>query len=155
MLFFIFTMKDFESKMPVSRQIRYYKQSRDNWKENAAKKHLKIREYVQLTRALKKSRDNWKTKAMEAKKRASEAEQKVKELERKLKKIDPLYDSNSSESDEFEPPLPEKAPHHHYQIATISIAVQQFIDVGTSYRGITKTLRLFSHSSSDIPHYTK
>jgi hypothetical protein len=49
----------------------------------------------------------------------------------------------------------QKAPNHHYQISTISIAVQQFIDVGTSYRGIAKTLRLFSDSfSSDIPHYT-
>ena len=44
-------MKDFESKMPVSRQIRYYKQSRDNWKENAAQKQIKIREYVQSTRS--------------------------------------------------------------------------------------------------------
>ena len=123
-------MKDFESKMPVSRQIRYYKQSRDNWKENAAQKQIKIREYVQSTRAFKKSRDNWKTKAMQAKKRADEAEQKLKELEKKMKKLDPSYDSNSSESEEVEHPLSEKAPHHHYQISTISIAVQQFIDVG-------------------------
>ncbi len=105
-------MKDFESKMPISRQIRYYKQSRDNWKENAAQKQIKIREYVQLTRALKKSRDNWKTKAMQAKKRAEEAEHKISELERKLKKLDPSYDSNSPDSEELLPPLSEKAPHH-------------------------------------------
>jgi hypothetical protein len=47
---------------------------------------------------------------MQAKKRADEAEQKVKELERKLKKLDPSYDSNSSEEDEFEPPLLPKSP---------------------------------------------
>ncbi len=137
-------MKDFESKMPINRQIRYYKQSRDNWKENAAQKQIKIREYVQLTRALKKSRNNWKTKAMEAKKRAASAEQRICELEKKLKKLDPSYDSNSSEEEELSPPLSDKAPHHHYQITTISIAVQQFLDVGNSYRGIDKTFRLFS-----------
>lgn len=148
-------MKDFESKMPVNRQIRYYKQSRDNWKQNAAKKQLKIREYVQLTRALKLSRDNWKTKAMQAKHKADEATQKVKELERKLKQLDPSYDSDPSEDDDFSPPSSEKAPHHHYPISTISIAVQQFIHVGTSFRGISKTFRLFSHSSSSpLPHYT-
>ena len=90
-------------------------------------KQIKIREYVQLTRALKKSRDNWKTKASEAKKRAESAEQKISELEKKLKKLDPSYDSNSCDSEELSPPLSQKAPHHHYQITTISIAVQQMI----------------------------
>ena len=148
-------MKDFESKMPISRQIRYYKQSRDNWKENAAQKQIKIREYVQLTRALKKSRDNWKNKAMQAKKRAEEAEQKISELERKLKKLDPSYDSDPSEDEELSPPLSEKAPHHHYQITTISIAVEQFIDVANSYRGISKNFRLFSsYFPTEVPHYS-
>ena len=72
-----------------------------------------------------------------------------------MKKLDPSYDSNSSDSEELSPPLSEKAPHHHYQITTISIAVQQFIDVANSYRGISKTFRLFSsYFPTEIPHYS-
>ncbi len=72
-----------------------------------------------------------------------------------MKKLDPSYSSDSSDSDEFDSPLLEKAPHHHYQISTISIAVQQFIDLGTSYRGIAKTQNLFSSPSpTETPHYT-
>ena len=65
------------SPMPISRQLRYQKQCRDNWKEKALQKQQKVREYVQLTRSLKKSRDNWKT-------RAKQAEQRVKDLEQQL-----------------------------------------------------------------------
>ena len=68
--------------MPVSRQIRYLRRSRDNWKENAAKKQEKIREYEQTIRVLSNSRENWKTQAKEAKKRIKELEKKIEELER-------------------------------------------------------------------------
>ncbi|MEL4896509.1 hypothetical protein [Crocosphaera sp. Alani8] len=72
-----------------------------------------------------------------------------------MKKLDPSYDSNSCDSEELSPPLSQKAPHHHYQITTISIAVQQFIDVGNSYRGIDKTFRLFSsYFPTETSHYS-
>ncbi|WP_013335040.1 hypothetical protein [Gloeothece verrucosa] len=70
-------MDDSNSTMPPTRQLRYEKQCRQNWKENAAKKQEKLRSYLQLTRALKRSRDSWKAKA-------KEAQQQVKELEKQL-----------------------------------------------------------------------
>ena len=51
------SMNNSNSKMPLSRQLRYEKQCRHNWKDNATQKQEKIREYVQANRALKKSRD--------------------------------------------------------------------------------------------------
>lgn len=68
-------MSQEKSKMPVSRQIRYLRGSRDNWKQNSAKKHQRIRQNEQIIRSLKISRDNWKN-------RAKEAEKRVKELEK-------------------------------------------------------------------------
>ena len=50
-------MNNSNSKMPLSRQLRYEKPCRQNWKDNATQKQEKIREYVQANRALKKSRD--------------------------------------------------------------------------------------------------
>ena len=84
-------MNDSNSSMPPSRQLRYQKQCRDNWKENAAKKQETIREYVQLTRSLKKSRDSWKAKA-------KHAEQRVKELEKQLAQFSPPSPHNPEDS---------------------------------------------------------
>jgi septal ring factor EnvC (AmiA/AmiB activator) len=76
-----------KSKMPVSRQIGYFRGSRDNWKRNAAKKKRKIREYEQTICSLKISRDNWKTRAKEAEKRVKKLENKLEKQEAKNSKI--------------------------------------------------------------------
>ena len=39
--------------MPVSRQIRYLRRTRENWKQNAAEKREIIQEYEQIIRSLK------------------------------------------------------------------------------------------------------
>ncbi|WP_013334783.1 hypothetical protein [Gloeothece verrucosa] len=136
--------------MPISRQLRYQQQCRDNWKENATKKQEKIREYVQLTRSLKKSRDSWKD-------RAKKAEQRVKELEKQMgitsstenaKNSSPDSSSDNDDNDED----CDRIAHHHYTLSTISIAVQQIITVGHSYRGVAKTMKLTSRD--DSPHYS-
>ena len=100
-------MSQEKSTMPVSRQIRYFRQSRENWKQNAAKKQHKIRKYEQTIRSLLLSRDNWKT-------RAQQAEKRVKELEKKLEK---------QEAKKSEVPVENvaKAKGHHYTIKTIKV----------------------------------
>lgn len=114
--------------MPVSRQIRYLRRSRDNWKENAAKKQEKIREYEQTIRVLSNSRENWKTQAKEAKKRIKELEKKIEELERQdLKEKDSQLLEVLGEN-------PLKISGHHYTAQTIQISVQQIIEAGNSYR---------------------
>ncbi len=150
--------------MPVSRQIRYYKQSRDNWKHKAAQRQQKLRTFLQLTRSLKKSRAHWKTKAKEAEQRAKEAEAKVKQLEQQLPDIDPPSPSPSPSDSDFssdpncldcEADTSQKIPGHHYPLSTISKVVQQFINVGNSYRGIAKTMKIFSDLlPQQTPHFT-
>ncbi|WP_049802823.1 hypothetical protein [Gloeothece verrucosa] len=133
--------------MPLTRQVRHYQKSRDNWKENAALKQRTLRSYLQLTRSLKKSRDNWKL-------RAKQAEARVKELEKKLSSIDP---QNASESASHSSKAidDETIPGHHYSLTTVSVVVRQIIKVGNSYRGVAKTMELVSsHSSFGTPHYS-
>lgn len=138
-----------KSKMPVSRQIRYLRRSRDNWKENAAKKQEKIREYEQTIRVLSNSRENWKTQAKEAKKRIKELEKKIEELERQdLKEKDSQLLEVLGEN-------PLKISGHHYTAQTIQISVQQIIEAGNSYRGVATTMKiLFQSSSIKSPHYS-
>ncbi len=135
------------SPMPISRQLRYQKQCRDNWKEKALQKQQTIREYVQLTRSLKKSRDNWKT-------RAKQAEQRVKDLEQQLTNLS-SSDSDSELDNQDNEDLSDRITHHHYSVSTISLSVQQIITVGHSYRGVAKTMGLLSPTFSlDSPHYS-
>ena len=127
--------------MPVSRQIRYFRQSRENWKKNAAKKQQKIRKYEQTIRSLLLSRDNWKTRAKQAKKR-------VKELEKKLEK---------QEVKKSEVPVENlaKAKGHHYTIQTIKVSLEQVLKTGNSYRGVATTMNIFSQSFQiESPHYS-
>jgi hypothetical protein len=103
-------MSDSNSPMPISRQLRYEKQCRENWKEKALQKQHKIREYVQLTRSLKKSRDNWKE-------RAKVAEQRVKELEQQLARFSSSGRNSEDSGEDFSEDnddISDRIPHHHY-----------------------------------------
>ena len=141
-------MSQEKSKMPVSRQIRYLRGSRDNWKQNSAKKQQKIRQYEPTIRSLKISRDNWKT-------RAKEAEQRVKELENQLEKQEEKSsqpsDSNRSEI------LIEKMNSvrgHHYKLQTIQVCVKQVLEAGNSYRGVSQTMKIFGENFNiESPHF--
>ena len=138
-----------KSKMPVSRQIRYFRRSRDSWKENAAKKQEKIREYEQTIRVLSNSRENWKTKAKEAEKRVKELEKKIEELERQDMK------EKDSQLLEVLGENPLKISGHHYTAEIIQVSVQQIIEAGNSYRGVATTMKiLFQSSSIKPPHYS-
>ena len=120
-------MSQEKSKMPLSRQIRYLRGSRDNWKENSAKKPQKLRQNEQKIRSLKISRDNWKNRAKEAEKRVKELEKK---LEKQEEKKSQLSDSNSSEI------VIENSTSllgHHYKLQTIQLCLKQVLEVGNSY----------------------
>ncbi|BDA70284.1 hypothetical protein CAL7716_044500 [Calothrix sp. PCC 7716] len=57
-----------EFKSPVSRLVRLFKRSRDNWKEKALDKQERLRALEIKVRDLSLSRENWKKRAMEAEK---------------------------------------------------------------------------------------
>ncbi len=96
--------------MPLSRQLRYEKQCRANWREKAAQKQQKIREYVQTTRALKKSRDHWKTRAKAAEQRAKDLEKQLADLSSSSPQSTPSQSSENS--DDVSDDNDEKIPHH-------------------------------------------
>lgn len=142
-------MSQEKSQMPVSRQIRYFKRSRENWKQNAAQKQQKIREYEQTIRSLKISRDNWKT-------RAKESEKRVKELEKRLEKREQTT-SKTSEVSPKEILIEDltKVPGHHYAVQTIQVSVRQVMEAGNSYRGVATTMNIFSQTFNiESPHYS-
>ncbi len=146
-------MNTSNSKMPISRQLRYEKQCRDNWKEKAAEKQQKIREYVQTTRALKKSRDHWKTKAKAAEQRNKELEKQLAELSSSSPQSSPSQSSDNS--DDISDDHDDNIPHHHYTVSTISVVVKNIIHLGHSYRSTAKTMEIFSaYSSLQTPHYS-
>jgi hypothetical protein len=55
-----------EFKSPVSRLVRLFRQSRDNWKEKALDKQERLRALEIKVRDLSLSRENWKKRAMSA-----------------------------------------------------------------------------------------
>ena len=131
-------------KMTPSRLARYFKGSRDNWKNKALEKQSKLRGFEQKIRDLEKSREQWKNKA-------KEAEKKVKELEKELKN----WQKTDESSDDFQKVTPLTAISHHYTIQTIQISIQQVIKGGNSYRSVSTIMELLSKNFElDSPHFS-
>lgn len=97
--------------MSSSRLARYFKGSRDNWKNKALEKQKKLRAFEQKIRDLEKSREQWKSKA-------KKAEKKSQELERKLEKSKKTEKPSSN----FKKTTPITASLHHYTIETIQLS---------------------------------
>jgi hypothetical protein len=135
--------------MPISRQVRYYKQSRDNWRKKAGKKQKKLRKYVYQNRALTQSRDKWKEKTKTAEQRVRELEREVEQLKQQSRK------DSENQSAKITLENSDKIPHHHYRVTTIQITVQQIIETGNSYRGVAQTMKILSQTISlETPHYS-
>lgn len=76
-------IKDY--KISASRLARFFKKSRDQWKQRAAEKQQRIRTLLVKIRDLTNSRDKWKQKAT---KLQQEINQQSKEnAEKKTKKL--------------------------------------------------------------------
>lgn len=65
---------------PVSKLVRFFRESRDNWKA----KHQELKKKSILlsnqTRAVEKSREHWRERASAAEQRAAELERQLEEL---------------------------------------------------------------------------
>ena len=97
--------------MPIGRQVRYFKSSRDNWRKKAAEKQAKIRVLEQRVRDLERSREQWKSKA-------KQSEERVKELEKKQSKEVKTKKETQKNCQII------RVPSHHYCLTTIKISIQ-------------------------------
>ncbi len=92
--------------MPIARQVRYFKSSRDNWRKKAGEKQARIRVLEQRVRDLQESREKWKSKA-------KESEERIKELEKKQSKELKTREETQGNCQII------KVPSHHYCLTTI------------------------------------
>ncbi len=117
--------------MPIARQVRYFKSSRDNWRKKAEEKQAKIRVLEQRVRDLEKSREQWKSKA-------KQSEERIKELEKKTSKEGKTKEETQENCQLI------RVPSHHYCLTTIKISIQQVILSRNSYRAVEMNLKLLS-----------
>ena len=73
--------------MPISRQIRYFKESRRNWKERALDKQEELRFLSQKNSDLARSRDKWKSEALSGRKQIKELEKEIENLKKKINQL--------------------------------------------------------------------
>ncbi len=158
-------MNPSDSTMPLSRQLRYEKQCRQKWRENAAKKQQKIRQQVQTIRALKKSRDAWKAKVEDLEQKSLLWIRQNQDLHRQVlhltQQLQALSSNSSNDTiilnDETDDDTDDdhRLFHFRYSISTISVSVSQVISAGHSYRATARSMTLFSpFSELSSPHYT-
>ena len=78
------------SAMPLSRQVRYFKESRENWKERALEKQEQLRFSSQKNSDLEKSRDKWKTEALSGRQEIKELKKEIENLKKKIHQLKKL-----------------------------------------------------------------
>ena len=78
------------SAMPLSRQVRYFKESRENWKERALDKQEQLRFSAQKNFDLEKSRDKWKTEALSGRQEIKELKKEIENLKKKINQLKKL-----------------------------------------------------------------
>ena len=127
--------------MSSSRLARYFKGSRDNWKNKALEKQKKSRLFEQKIRDLEKSRKQWKSQA-------KKAEKKVKELEKEREK-------SEQADEECQKTELIKIKGHHYTIETIQTSIQQVIKGRNSYHFVATNMELLSENFEVAsPHFS-
>ena len=70
--------------MPISRQVRYFKESRENWKERALQRQEQLRFSSQKIDDLTRSRDKWKFEALEDRKEIKKLKKEIENLKKKI-----------------------------------------------------------------------
>ena len=73
--------------MPISRQIRYFNESRKNWKERALDKQEELRFLSQKNSDLARSRDKWKTEALAGRQQIKKLEKEIENLKKKINRL--------------------------------------------------------------------
>lgn len=133
------------STMPVSRQIRYFKESRENWKERALEKSEQLRFSDQKIDDLERSRDKWKTEALENRAEIKKLKKEIENLKKKPT-VEELVPTK-------EPLLTVKAAQYIAQ--TIQVSVEQVVESSNSYRGVATTMKILSRIYfTESPHYS-
>lgn len=70
-------------KSPTKKLVRFFEESRDNWKSKYKETKKTVRYLTYKMRSLERSRDKWKKKAQEEKENLRIAEEKIKSYEKK------------------------------------------------------------------------
>jgi hypothetical protein len=122
-------------KSPISRLVRIFKKSRDQWKERANQKQKRLRSLEIQVRDLSRSRERWKEKA-------KQVQQELEQLKREQAgKTEP--DSQTIADSGEQTACAGVPAGHHYPIFVIQIAIEQIIHSLQSYRGCQKSFEVF------------
>lgn len=122
-------------KSPISRLVRIFKKSRDQWKARANQKQKRLRGLEIQVRDLSRSRERWKEKA-------KQAQQELDQLKREQEgQTEP---DSQTLADPGEQTACTCVPAgHHYPLFVIQIAIEQIIHSLQSYRGCQKSFAVF------------
>lgn len=71
-------------RSPVSKLVRFFRKSRDQWKEKCQERRRLCRKLSNQVRVVEASRRRWRQEAKEARREAEEARQEVQQLRKEL-----------------------------------------------------------------------
>lgn len=136
-------------KSSSSRLARFFKDSRDGWKQKALKRQERLRATDVKVRDLTKSRDKWKLEAKEAKKRLEQLEKEVEK-----KRVEEEKKDNASIVKAGDESMSATPVGHHYPSHVMLVGIKQVIYGLSSLRGSERIFEVFAQfSDMPIPNF--
>jgi hypothetical protein len=118
---------------PMRKLVRFFEQSRDQWKKKCRAAKAEIKRLAQQVKRLKQSRANWKSRA------------KTLERLRAPRREGTVVLSGPTA-------LAVRSPHQHYSVGHLALFLELVLSAGASLRGASQTLSVvFAFFQLEVP----
>lgn len=146
---------DQDYKSPLRKLVKFFEQSRDQWKEKYFTKKTQVKQLQNRVRDLEKTKQEWKQKAQTLKAQVSLQELKAKTLqkeflERKKKGLDTLQKIKKIKDFEIIP------FHHRYSVGHMMLFLSFVLSAASSLRGgvlCLEVVKKFLGISLNVPSW--
>jgi hypothetical protein len=136
---------------PVRKLVRFFEQSRDQWKKKCRAAKAEIKRLAQQVKRLKQSRAHWKSRAKTLEQELARSQAQAQAFAREVERLQ----AESLESREF-PSRPAamavRLSHQHYSVGHWELFLALVLSAGVSLRGASQTLSVvFAFFQLEVP----
>lgn len=130
-------------KSPLRKLVKFFEQSRDQWKNKYLKKKAEVKALKNRVNYLERTKMEWKQKAQQLKANLKQKEVKKNLTKTNLKKSKKKVMERSSVT--IKPKEFEMIPfHHQYSVGQIMLFISFVLNAASSLRGATRNLKVIN-----------
>ena len=124
---------------PVRKLVRFFEQSRDQWKRKCRAAKAKVKRLAQRVQRLEQSRANWKGRAKTLEQELARSQAQAHALAREVERLRALR-REGARVPQGPAALAVRPSHQHYSVGHLELFLELVLSAGVSLRGASQTL---------------